>query len=121
MPRLSPKPVLTSLVTCASSQAQTIASWLSPIDGTWSNAARWSSNPLYPNDVTYDARITATGMAYHAFGSAAAQAILHDLSGWLMMPLALLLLWLELCFLSKLFVYRQDIAKAPLAVFVERI
>jgi exosortase len=54
------------------------------------------------------ARITATGMAYYGFGSAAAQAIMHDFSGWLMMPLALLLLWLELRFLSKLFVEIRD-------------
>ncbi len=49
------------------------------------------------------ARITATGMAYHGFGNATAQTVTHDLSGWLMMPLALLLLWLELRYLSKLF------------------
>jgi exosortase len=52
------------------------------------------------------ARITATGLAYHAWGadSAAARAILHDLAGWLMMPLALALLWVELVLLGRLFV-----------------
>jgi exosortase len=61
-------------------------------------------------------RITVTGMAFHDFGSASAQAIMHDLSGWLMMPFALLLLWGELVFLRKLFVPRQDIATGPLPV-----
>jgi exosortase len=60
-------------------------------------------------------RITATGMAYQGFGSAAAQAVTHDLSGWLMMPLALVLLWLELRFLSRLFVCRPQTAVAAQA------
>lgn len=51
-------------------------------------------------------RITATGMAFHAFESESIKAALHDLSGWLMMPFALLLLWLELRFMSKLLVPR---------------
>lgn len=53
-------------------------------------------------------RIAATGMAYHGFQSEAAKAFVHDLSGWLMMPFALLLLWLELRFMSKLFAPRQE-------------
>jgi exosortase len=59
-------------------------------------------------------RITATGMAYHGFGSDTTQAVLHDLSGWLMMPVALFLLWVELRYFSKLFVIRHEYA--PLAV-----
>ena len=61
-------------------------------------------------------RITATGMAYHGLGSANVQTAMHDLSGWLMMPLALLLLWLELLYLSKLYVRRQEVAASPLSV-----
>ncbi|MCS7046046.1 MAG: exosortase/archaeosortase family protein [Gemmataceae bacterium] len=51
-------------------------------------------------------RITTTGMAYYHLGvdSTLAKAIMHDLAGWLMMPLALALLWLELCYLSRLLV-----------------
>jgi exosortase len=49
-------------------------------------------------------RISATGIAYHGLTSKTAQVVVHDLSGWLMMPFALLLLWLELRFMSKLFV-----------------
>jgi exosortase len=60
-------------------------------------------------------RITATGMVYHGFGSATVHAVLHDLSGWLMMPLALLLLWLELLYLNKVWMRRQDVA-GPLAI-----
>jgi exosortase len=48
-------------------------------------------------------RITATATA-HATAGASVGAALHDLSGWLMMPLALGLLWLELLFLDNLFV-----------------
>ena len=51
-------------------------------------------------------RITATGTAYYHFGdgSEVAHAIMHDLAGWLMMPLALGLLWLELKYLQFLLV-----------------
>ena len=49
-------------------------------------------------------RITATGVAYHLGGQGqrAGQMIYHDLAGWLMMPLALGMLWLELKFLANL-------------------
>jgi exosortase len=40
-------------------------------------------------------RITATGILYAAAGSAVAEAVFHDLAGWLMMPLALGFLWME--------------------------
>ena len=49
-------------------------------------------------------RITATGVAHRVSGSAAAGMIFHDLAGWLMMPAALALLWLELAILSRLLV-----------------
>jgi exosortase len=63
------------------------------------------------------ARIAGTGLAYHHWGrdSEAAQAILHDLAGWLMMPLALLLLWLELKYLQNLFVVEAE--RKPLPLF----
>jgi exosortase len=66
------------------------------------------------------ARISATGLAYYAWGqqSAAAHAILHDLAGWLMMPLAMGLLWLELRVLDRLFV---EVARPePLPLFGPR-
>lgn len=51
-------------------------------------------------------RITATGVAYHLAGqdSPIGKMIYHDLAGWLMMPLALAMLWLELKILQNLFI-----------------
>jgi exosortase len=46
------------------------------------------------------ARITVTGVAYETVGAETANALFHDLAGWLMMPLALSLLWLELALLA---------------------
>ena len=62
-------------------------------------------------------RITVTGMAYHGFGSEDVQAFLHDLSGWLMMPFALLILWVELWYLNKLLVPRETTVPAPVLGF----
>jgi len=58
------------------------------------------------------ARITATGVAYQLVGEKSANLIYHDLAGWLMMPLALLLLWGELCLLSALFIEEEPIRPA---------
>jgi exosortase/archaeosortase family protein len=49
------------------------------------------------------ARITATGVANCSWGPAAGD-LLHDWAGWLMMPLALGLLWLEVRYLDRLLV-----------------
>jgi exosortase len=61
-------------------------------------------------------RITATGIAYWLAGrdSAVAKIIYHDLAGWLMMPLALAMLWLELKFLTNLFLDEPIGRDAPL-------
>jgi exosortase len=61
-------------------------------------------------------RITATGIAYHLAGkdSSLAQVIYHDLAGWLMMPMALAMLWLELKFLANLLMEAPDTAPLPL-------
>jgi exosortase/archaeosortase family protein len=63
-------------------------------------------------------RITATGLAYHAWGpgSTAAKAIFHDLAGWIMMPLALFLLWLEMRFLNRLFIEEPEARPLPLSL-----
>jgi exosortase len=62
-------------------------------------------------------RITATGVAYHLAGkeSAVAKMIYHDLAGWFMMPLALVMLWLELKFLANLFIEEPELAPSNLA------
>lgn len=49
------------------------------------------------------ARITVTGYLHEKVGEKIANLVFHDLAGWLMMPLALVLLWLELIYLSHLF------------------
>jgi exosortase len=49
-------------------------------------------------------RITVTGVLHHRVGSAVADAVFHDLAGWLMMPFALGLLAAELVVLKHLFI-----------------
>jgi exosortase len=48
-------------------------------------------------------RIAATGVAQELAGPDLAERIFHDLAGWIMMPLAMLLLGIEVVLLSKLF------------------
>ncbi len=59
------------------------------------------------------ARITVTGLLYGMKLDHLAKVVFHDLAGWLMMPLGLLLLWAELWFLSKLFITEDE---QPMAV-----
>ena len=49
-------------------------------------------------------RIAATAWAYHVFGAKFGDKIAHDTAGWLMMPIALALVWVELKVLSWLVV-----------------
>jgi exosortase len=49
------------------------------------------------------ARVTVTSFIYDTLGSRWADVVFHDLAGWLMMPLALGMLWLELWVLGRLF------------------
>jgi len=56
-------------------------------------------------------RITATGVAHSALGTEAGRAVMHDLAGWFMMPVALGLLWLELLYLRYLL--REDAPRGP--------
>lgn len=48
-------------------------------------------------------RITATGALYVYAGPKLAETVFHDLAGWLMIPLALVILWAELQYLQRLF------------------
>jgi exosortase len=48
-------------------------------------------------------RISATAILHRTAGPEIANMVFHDLAGWLMMPVALLLLWLELWILGTLF------------------
>lgn len=49
-------------------------------------------------------RITVTGVMHETVGHKAANLVFHDLAGWLMMPFALAILWLELKALGHLIV-----------------
>jgi exosortase len=48
------------------------------------------------------ARIVVTVALYHAANADWARVVFHDVAGWVMMPLALAVLWLELWFLRRL-------------------
>lgn len=60
-------------------------------------------------------RITVTAIVHELAGSKWADLIFHDLAGWLMMPLALLALAIELGLLSRLFIEVQPVARRPVA------
>jgi exosortase len=60
------------------------------------------------------ARITLTGVLYVTAGGHLARIVYHDLAGWVMMPLALGFLWLELKFLEHLFLAPQPATPLPL-------
>jgi len=50
------------------------------------------------------ARITLTGIFHDTVGGHVASTFYHDLAGWLMMPLALILYWFEIWILSRLLI-----------------
>ena len=52
-------------------------------------------------------RITATAWCYHLFGSKFGDKIAHDTAGWMMMPVALILVWIELKVMSWLVIEEQ--------------
>jgi exosortase len=66
------------------------------------------------------ARITATGLAQEWFGAEAAHKIFHDWAGWLMMPFALVLLWMLLGLLSLLFREAKETEKQDGPVLFDR-
>jgi exosortase len=49
-------------------------------------------------------RIAATAILHEVASHEAAKTLYHDLAGWFMMPLAVVLLWLELAYLRRVFV-----------------
>lgn len=57
-------------------------------------------------------RITATGILHLTVGEEIANKVFHDLAGWVMMPMALGLLYLELQLLSHLFI--EDELTSPM-------
>jgi exosortase len=61
-------------------------------------------------------RIIVTAILHQTAGSDIANLVFHDLAGWLMMPLALGVLWLELRFLGRLFVVLEPTGPVPVAM-----
>jgi exosortase len=59
-------------------------------------------------------RITATAFLHVVAGSRWADLVFHDLAGWLMMPLALAMLWGELWLLHRLLIERPVPSLAPI-------
>jgi exosortase/archaeosortase family protein len=49
-------------------------------------------------------RITATGILHDKVGGHLADTFYHDVAGWLMIPLALILYWFEIWILSRILI-----------------
>ncbi len=60
------------------------------------------------------ARIMLTGVLHETAGKGFADHFYHDLAGWLMIPFALVLYWLELQVLTRILVQEEE--EAPLLV-----
>jgi exosortase len=58
-------------------------------------------------------RITATVLLFRYAGASVARVVFHDLAGWVMMPLALAALGLEMQFLGRLFVETESAGPVP--------
>ena len=68
-------------------------------------------------------RITVTGMLYYSFDGQEHRETIHSALGWLMPPLASVLLWMEWKFLRMLLISTGDEAPltVPLSPWVERV
>jgi exosortase len=65
-------------------------------------------------------RVTLTGVLHELMGKRAADHVEHDLAGWLTMPLALALLYIEYQLLKRLFVEAPDASSPPAGDLEER-
>jgi exosortase len=61
-------------------------------------------------------RITLTGVLYQTAGRGLADVFYHDAAGWLMMPVALLLVGIEVCFLDRLFIAPAPACSLPIGL-----
>lgn len=61
-------------------------------------------------------RIVTTGFLHEVAGGKVADAVYHDLAGWLMMPLALAIFWAELWLLPRLLVDVEPAGVFPVGV-----
>ena len=71
-------------------------------------------------------RIVVTGLVYHAGWKELGDFVVHDLAGWLMMPFALALVWLEFKLIDWIivpveFASMEEITKASLTKAAEKI
>lgn len=65
------------------------------------------------------ARITVTAILYETVGSEIGEMVFHNLLGWFMMPLAILMLWAEVALFDRLFIGSER--EAPLAFGVSAL
>lgn len=65
-------------------------------------------------------RITVTVFLYRVANPELARIIFHDVAGWVMMPLALAVTWLELCWLDKLWLAVERTGPVPVPVSTAR-
>jgi exosortase len=66
-------------------------------------------------------RITITGLFYDTFGNHFGGAFFHDLAGWLMMPLGLIFLGIELWILQTLLIERSSGGPLPSQISLQRV
>ncbi|MBI1832742.1 MAG: exosortase/archaeosortase family protein, partial [Planctomycetes bacterium] len=66
-------------------------------------------------------RITITGVFYDSFGANFGGAFFHDLAGWLMMPLGLIFLGIELWILSTLLIERSTEPALATSTSLQRV
>jgi exosortase len=64
-------------------------------------------------------RITVTGFLHEKVSSEMANAVFHDFAGWLMMPAALGLLWLELTYLRHLLL--EPLPSGPIGLGLKNV
>jgi exosortase len=64
-------------------------------------------------------RICLTGVLQESVGGHASSTFYHDLAGWVMMPLALALYWLEIAVLSRLLLIQEQHQTASALAMVE--
>ena len=60
--------------------------------------------PSFASESSNILRITVTGICFEIFGEGYGGKLFHDVAGWLMMPVGLALLWLELVIFARLFI-----------------
>src|SRR5262249_37431723 len=61
-------------------------------------------------------RISVTVLLYQTAGRRLAEVVFHDVAGWVMMPLALVVLWLELLWLGRLWLRVETPRPVPVVL-----